>query len=116
MWKKTHKFLLLSGYLNFRLTGEYKDSVANQVGYIPFNYRKLGWANRFSWKWKVLNVNRDMMPDLVEVGSILGYVTASAAKDLGVKARDRIIERYTITKNINSLEKVYMDLKDNFKN
>jgi glycosyltransferase involved in cell wall biosynthesis len=36
--------------------------------------------------------------------------------DLGKKARDRIIERYTITKNINSLEKVYMELKDNFKN
>jgi len=40
----------------------------------------------------------------------------SFTKDLGEKARDRVIERYTITKNINSLERVYMDLKDNFKN
>ena len=40
----------------------------------------------------------------------------SFTKDLGRKARDRVIDRYTITKNINSLEKVYMDLKDNFKN
>ena len=33
--------------------------------------------------------------------------------DLGKKARDRILERYTIAKNINSLEKVYMNLTDN---
>ena len=39
----------------------------------------------------------------------------SFTKNLGGKARDRVLERYTITKNINSLEKVYMELKDNFK-
>ena len=37
----------------------------------------------------------------------------SFTKALGKKARERIFERYTITKNINSLEKVYMNLKDN---
>ena len=40
----------------------------------------------------------------------------SFTKDLGVKARERVLERYTITKNINSLEKVYMNLKSNFTN
>ena len=40
----------------------------------------------------------------------------SFTKDLGQKARDRVLERYTISKNIDSLEKVYFDLKDNFKN
>ena len=40
----------------------------------------------------------------------------SFTKDLGQKARHRVLERYTITKNINSLEEVYMDLKDNFRN
>ena len=37
----------------------------------------------------------------------------SFTKDLGVKARERVLERYTISKNINSLEKVYMNLVDN---
>ena len=37
----------------------------------------------------------------------------SFTKDLGKKARERILERYTIAKNINSLEKVYVNLKDN---
>jgi glycosyltransferase involved in cell wall biosynthesis len=34
----------------------------------------------------------------------------SFTKDLGKKARDRVIERYTINKNIDSLEKVYIEL------
>ena len=39
----------------------------------------------------------------------------SFTKDLGKKARERVLERYTITKNIDALEKVYMELKDEFK-
>ena len=38
----------------------------------------------------------------------------SFTRDLGGKARNRVLERYTISKNINLLEKVYMNLKDNF--
>jgi sugar (pentulose or hexulose) kinase len=37
LWARTDKFLLLSGYLNHRLTGRCVDSVASQVGYIPFD-------------------------------------------------------------------------------
>jgi len=40
----------------------------------------------------------------------------SFTKDLGRKARDRVLERYTISKNIDLLEKVYIDLKDHYKN
>ncbi len=42
-WAKTHKFLLLSGYLWLKLTGEYTDAVASQVGYVPFDYKKHQW-------------------------------------------------------------------------
>ena len=40
----------------------------------------------------------------------------SFTADLGKKARERVLERYTIAKNINSLEKVYLNLKGNFSN
>jgi len=36
--EKTHKYLQVSGFLNHRLTGEFKDSVASQIGHIPFDY------------------------------------------------------------------------------
>ena len=38
----------------------------------------------------------------------------SFTEELGRKSRKRVLERYTISENINSLEKVYISLKDNF--
>ena len=40
----------------------------------------------------------------------------SFSKDLGRKARLRVIERYRIKKNIDSLEKVYLDSIKRFNN
>ncbi|HEX9030036.1 MAG TPA: FGGY family carbohydrate kinase, partial [Anaerolineales bacterium] len=44
VWSRTHKYLMLSGYLTYLLTGKFVDSVGCQVGYIPFDYKKLHWA------------------------------------------------------------------------
>lgn len=44
VWRRTHRFLLLSGFLTHRLTGRYADSIGAQVGYIPFDFRGLRWA------------------------------------------------------------------------
>jgi len=44
IWKATHKFLLLSGYLTYQLIDSFSDSVGCQVGYIPFDYKRHTWA------------------------------------------------------------------------
>ncbi|MDF1515556.1 MAG: FGGY family carbohydrate kinase, partial [Anaerolineae bacterium] len=49
IWEKTHKFLLLSGYLTFKLTGRFVDSTGCQVGFIPFDYKSLSWAKSYDW-------------------------------------------------------------------
>ena len=41
LWRRTHRFLYLSGYLTYRLVGRYVDSVACQVGYLPLDFRRL---------------------------------------------------------------------------
>ncbi|QDL54070.1 FGGY-family carbohydrate kinase [Rhodoferax aquaticus] len=84
LWAKTSKFLLLSGYLNYRFTGRYVDSVACQVGYVPFDYKKGHWAAGFDWKWQAMPITRSMLPDLVPAGEVLGQVSASAARDTGI--------------------------------
>ena len=50
---------------------------------------------------------KTIIPILVEHPSFTKY--------LGGKARNRVLEKYTITKNIDSLEKVYIELKNKFK-
>jgi sugar (pentulose or hexulose) kinase len=81
---KAHKVLLVSGWLNTRLTGRFADSVGSQVGYIPFDYKRHDWAGARDWKWSALAGRRDQMPDLVPVGSILGAVTRDAAEATGL--------------------------------
>ncbi len=81
IWKATRRFLLLSGYLAFRLTGEFVDSVGNQVGYVPFDYRKQRWSATSHWKWKAFSCKFEQMPDLIPVGTVMGNVTVPAATD-----------------------------------
>lgn len=84
IWSKTHKFLFLSGYLTYRLVGEFVDSVGSQVGYIPFDYKHLKWAKASDWKWRAVPVERRMLPNLVPPTEVLGTITARAAEQSGI--------------------------------
>jgi sugar (pentulose or hexulose) kinase len=91
IWKATHKFLLLSGYLNYRLTGEFVDSTGSQVGYLPFDFKKLQWAAPDDWKWQALRVTREMLPQLVAPATVCGATTASAAEACGIAAGTPVV-------------------------
>ncbi|MBN2387371.1 MAG: FGGY-family carbohydrate kinase [Anaerolineales bacterium] len=86
IWKATHKYLFLSGYLTYRLVGQFSDSVACQVGYIPFDYKKQDWEVSWGWKWQAVPVDRGQLPDLVPVTAPLGKITAQAAAATGLPA------------------------------
>ena len=86
IWQRTAKFLLLSGYHSYRLTGRYVDSVASQVGYLPFDFRRQQWCGQRDWKWKALPITRQQLPDLVPAGGILGRISDQAAKETGIPA------------------------------
>ena len=81
---QTAHFLLLSGYLNYRLTGEFKDSAGSQVGYVPFDFKKQDWCADSDWKWHSMAIKRYMLPALVAVGEPLGTVTPAAAEQTGL--------------------------------
>ncbi len=86
VWAKTDKYLLLSGYLNYRLCGDFIDSIGSQVAYIPFDYKGLKWAGKLDWKWQGLPVERHMLPELAAPGSVIGEITPAAAADTGIPA------------------------------
>ncbi|MBX9644583.1 MAG: FGGY-family carbohydrate kinase [Novosphingobium sp.] len=85
-WKRTEKLLLLSGYLNYRFTGRFADAVGSQVGYIPFDYKKLGWAAPGDWRWPLLGIAPDMLPELVLAGELIGQVSLLASQESGIPA------------------------------
>jgi sugar (pentulose or hexulose) kinase len=86
IWSKTHKYLLLSGFLTHRLTGEFTDSVGGCVAYLPFDYKRKQWARPWDWKWQGLPMDRGILPDLVPPGEQLGRISAGAASATGIPA------------------------------
>ena len=84
IWENTHKYLLLSGYLTYLLTGKYIDSVGCQVAYIPFDYKKLRWSSRWDWKWQAVPMEREKLVDLAPPAALLGEITPWAAEQTGL--------------------------------
>lgn len=84
IWRRTDRFLLLSGWLHHRLLGHYRDARAAQVGYLPFDYRRQQWAGRRDFKWRALAIRPSQLPELISAGQPMGGLSAAAAAALGL--------------------------------
>jgi sugar (pentulose or hexulose) kinase len=84
IWNQVHKFLLLSGYHNYKLTGKYNDAIASTVGFVPFEYKTQQWADQKDWKWRAMPIRPEMLPDVLPAGSVLGEITEAAAEKTGI--------------------------------
>ena len=91
IWAETHKYLLVSGYLNYRLTGMFKDSVASQIGHFPFSYKKMTWASKWEPSAFLFPLDRSKLPELVQPGKPIGPLTAEAARLTGLKPGTPVI-------------------------
>lgn len=84
IWKQTHKFLFLSGYLTYKFTGLYRDSIGSQVGYFPFDYKKQTWCAKSDWKWQAVPIEKEKLVDLVKPAELLGEVSRQASLETGI--------------------------------
>ena len=84
IWKKTYKYLQVSGFLNHRLTGTFVDSIASQIGHIPFDYKKMKWASKRSLSALLFPIEREKLPDVVEPGERIGTITKEASVQTGI--------------------------------
>ncbi len=84
VWNNTHKFLLLSGYLTYRLVDRYVDSIGCQVAYLPFDYKRKQWAAKSNWKWQAIPMDESLLPELVSPTQPLGQISRSAAEATGI--------------------------------
>jgi len=84
IWKQTYKFLFLSGYLNYKFTGQFRDSIGSQVGYFPFDYKKQTWCGKSDWKWQAVPVEKEKLVELVKPTGLLGEVSRQASLETGI--------------------------------
>lgn len=84
VWANTAKYVVLPTYLNYKMTGVLKDSQANIIGHIPYDYKNRRWAGKNDMIRAVLDVPMEKLCDLVPSGTVIGHTTEQFAKDAGV--------------------------------
>lgn len=82
--RETDSVCFLSGLLNYKLSGRLVDSVASQVGYVPFNYKTRQWCGPWAWQWQAISVTREQMIEVIEPGEVIGKITQQAAQMTGL--------------------------------
>ncbi len=85
IWDKTDKIIQLSGYINYRLTGVLRDSVASQIGHLPFDYKKQRWQEKKSLNRFLFDCGTDKMVELIDSTATIGKISKAAAEATGLE-------------------------------
>jgi len=91
IWKKTHKYLQVSGFLNHRLTNEFADSAASQIGHLPFDYKRQKWAGKWALTNLIFPIEIEKLPAMITPGDAIGEVTAAAGDLTGLRPGTPVI-------------------------
>ncbi len=82
VYEKTFKFLITPGYMAYLLTGEFSYDWTHASWSLLFDIRKCDWYEKM---FDLLKISREKFPEAMVSCKILGYVTSSAAEELGLK-------------------------------
>lgn len=83
-WSKVYKYVNISTYLIYKLTGKLIDSAASYSGHYPINFKKRVWYKEGALKGRVFGIPTRMLCDLVAPGEILGTISDDIAKECGL--------------------------------
>jgi len=85
-WERVDKYLPISTYLIYRLTGLMKDSSSNMAGHYPIDFKKRRWYKNPEkhLKGQIFSVKKYMLPEIVPEGSIIGTITDEVALQTGL--------------------------------
>lgn len=91
VWAKVDKVILISGYLNYKLTGNLVDSYASAIAHLPFNNKGKKWLKKSDLLFPVFNLPLNKMIPLCDPGDIMGNVSEEVSKETGLPAGLKII-------------------------
>lgn len=91
LWQKTYKYLQLSAFINLKLTGNFIDGIASQIGHIPFSYKNFRYEHKHSLKHDIFHMEDDKLVDTVQTGELIGTITEKSAGDTGLKLGIKIL-------------------------
>lgn len=84
-WAKTKHYVNISTYFVYRLVGELVDSIGNQTGHYPIDFKKKKWYKETDLKYPIFGVDREMCCRIVQSGEVLGKITKKCSEETGLK-------------------------------
>ncbi len=91
VWAKVDKVTLISGYLNYKLTGNLVDSYASTIAHLPFSNKGKKWLKKSDLLFPVFNLPLNKMIPLCDPGDVMGTVSEEVSKETGLPAGLKII-------------------------
>lgn len=90
-WKKTYKYVNISTYLIYKLTGNLIDSAASLTGHYPIYFKKRTWYKEGALKGRIFGIPNSMLPNLKQPGEQLGIISDDVAKECGLPLGIKVI-------------------------
>lgn len=91
IWARVDKVTLISGYLNFKLTGNLIDSYASTIAHLPFNNKGKKWLKKKELLFPVFNLPLEKMIELCDPGDIMGTVSEEVSNITGLPLGLKVI-------------------------
>ena len=85
-WEQTYKYVNISTYLVYRLTGNLVDSAASLTGHYPINFKKRKWYKEGALKGRIFGIPNRMLAEIRQPGEQLGIINDEVAKEVGLPA------------------------------
>ena len=90
-WAKVEKYVNISTYINFRLSGELADSPSGLTGHYPINYKARKWYKEGAMKGRIFGIPNRMLPNLVQAGGVIGTLKDDVAEEVGLPKGIKLI-------------------------
>lgn len=88
IWSKTKKILFAKDYVRHVLTGDYVTDYIEAEGSMLFDINTMSWSDELC---KILDIDTNMMPDVVNPKDIIGTVTEEASRLTGLCEGTKVI-------------------------
>ncbi len=85
-WAKLDKYVNVSTYFIYLLTGELKDSSSNQSGHYPIDFKNKRWYPHpeKNLTGQIFSLDATKLCEIVPEGSLIGAITEKSSKETGL--------------------------------
>ena len=91
IWAKTDKYVNISTYLTYKITGTLCDSAASLTGHYPINFKSRKWQGEKAMKGIIFGVPKRMLFPLKQPGEIVGVISDNIAEECGLPKGIKLI-------------------------